>query len=252
MNTFSFYCFFTCIQRWPWLIARKRNDSVNTPSPSLYFLDISTDTLFRWESLIHSIPSQLHNQVWQERLGNLSADNFISVSFNPVESTQWEAFKQVYENPFSVSGEQNKSIPRLRNWAASLSLTSFWPDQLLFHWESLALPDVLDRLGKYATLSILFCLHVCGILFQYRVLTVGCSWSDFPLNLYISLFCLWNIIGIFIPPCLAHQPGRILTVKTHFNVHCKKNRCLCWEEAHQTRAHQTAGCIPQVASPRSK
>ena len=166
MNTFSFYCFFTCIQRWPWLIARKRNDSVNTPSPSLYFLDISTDTLFRWESLIHSIPSQLHNQVWQERLGNLSADNFISVSFNPVESTQWEAFKQVYENPFSVSGEQNKSNPRLRNWAASLSLTSFWPDQLLFHWESLALPDVLDRLGKYATLSILFCLHVCGILFQ--------------------------------------------------------------------------------------
>ena len=122
MNTFSFYCFFSCIQRWPWLIARKRNDSVNRPSPSLYFLDISTDTLFRWESFIHSIPSQLHNQVWQERLGNLSADSFISVSFNPVESTQGEAFKQVYENPFQYLGSRTKASPGLGT------------EQLLFHW----------------------------------------------------------------------------------------------------------------------
>ena len=160
MNTFSFYCFFTCIQRWPWLIARKRNDSVNTPSPSLYFLDISTDTLFRWESLIHSIPSQLHNQVWQERLGNLSADNLISVSFNPVERTQWEAFKRVYENPFSVSGKQDKNIRRITNWAA-VNLTSIpFIEKVLLNLMSLTGSGNMQHCPSYsAFIHVVFCFN---------------------------------------------------------------------------------------------
>ena len=166
VNTFSFYCFFTCIQRWPWLIARKRNDSVNRPSPSLYFLDISTDTLFRWESLIHSIPSQLHNQVSQERLGNLSADNWLVFPSILLKRHSGKLSRGSMRILFQCLGSRTKASPGsgteqlLFHWPAS-NLTSFsFTEKVLLYLMSLTGSGNMQLCPSYsAFIHVVFCFN---------------------------------------------------------------------------------------------
>ena len=157
-------------------------------------------TLKKKTKLILSIPSQLHTQILHKRFGNLPADNVISFSFNLVESKPWETFKRIYENPFSVSGKQDKGFTRLSNWATVDFISYSFTEKVLLN---LMAQESCNTVHLILSLGMWYFILIKG---SYCRMCFKCIFFKSAYLAYSAVEDDWRVH----PPCLAHQPGWIL------------------------------------------